>query len=1043
MKRQFCRFLVFIAALAALTALAGAAAADTVDVNGFSVNSGWLSVFDYSGPDEVLTLPSEYVSPSSGTRWRTYFVAKESFKGRSDIKGIIIPADSFESLRLSAFEECTALESVSFPDDLIAIDDLCFRGCTALPEVTFGSGLSFLGSQAFADCTSLKEVTFTGPAPAMEQGVFDGTAEGIRFIVPEDQMEAYREQLTYAFGGTAPEIVSSGKAAAQFDHWGQQHKHACLEKDDYTDETLFDFDAETGSITKYNGFHARVDIPAEIGGTPVKTIGAYACKEINYTYYITFPEGLEEIGDYAFERVYHLGWIGLPSTLRTIGADAFSSYEGERLILNEGLETIKEQGFGFSGTTLKVAELPSTLREVGPGAFQGASLTRLEIKAPLEMGESAFASIGSLEELILPEGQKVISKEAFANCVFLKELTLPSTIERLEDGAFRATSLNRLILKGTMFPELGEGVFERTSLTKAGVTTHAVLPVSATEADLANVQAALDAAGIGAKAEIGAAEGVQVIPYKEITLDQPDGRILIAAYRGEGGKLMIPDNADGVQDACFKGCEGLTYFALNPKGTVTSIGAEAFADSGLEEIEFYEQPVTSIGNGAFRNTKLKTVRLPATLETISDELFRDCAELTEVTIPGGVTSIGSYAFSGTGLTGITIPEGVTSLGAGAFSGSRLTAIDLTGIKEAGEGILAGTPVNSIEIPAGLAVDAAVFSGLENAEIRAADAMSDEDVAAWSMAFERPWYNPLVRTSEERMYQVMTFEASPEEDFRFDAENGAIEEYTGNDTDVVVPRSIGGVTVRTIRQNAFDKARNYTGTEVTSDRTEWLPLRSVVLPETIETIEDSVFSYCQDLELLICYAPLETTGRALCSPYCGKLKEAVFVNGVHMIDNYAFNGCASLTDIYWGNDLRDIGENAFIDTALENLTVDAEHIGNGAFRRAKLKSLTLTDRVKRIEMGAFAENPDLTEIRIGFTDADVFEEYSHFQGAAESGITTIVPERITEEEMKAMQRKLSAGNFNYLNNENVLTPGDVTAPRKDRPDAEALRETVVR
>ena len=163
----------------------------------------------------------------------------------------------------------------------------------------------------------------------------------------------------------------------------------------------------------------------------------------------------------------------------------------------------------------------------------------------------------------------------------------------------------------------------------------------------------------------------------------------------------------------------------------------------------------------------------------------------------------------------------------------------------------------------------------------------------------------------------------------------------------------------------------------------------------------------------------------------------------MIDNYAFNGCASLTDIYWGNDLRDIGENAFIDTALENLTVDAEHIGNGAFRRAKLKSLTLTDRVKRIEMGAFAENPDLTEIRIGFTDADVFEEYSHFQGAAESGITTIVPERITEEEMKAMQRKLSAGNFNYLNNENVLTPGDVTAPRKDRPDAEALRETFVR
>ena len=47
-------------------------------------------------------------------------------------------------------------------------------------------------------------------------------------------------------------------------------------------------------------------------------------------------------------------------------------------------------------------------------------------------------------------------------------------------------------------------------------------------------------------------------------------------------------------------------------------------------------------------------------------------------IPEGVTSIGSYAFSGrTGLTNITIPDSVTSIGQDAFEGcTGLTSITI-------------------------------------------------------------------------------------------------------------------------------------------------------------------------------------------------------------------------------------------------------------------------------------------------------------------------------------------------------------------------------
>ena len=56
--------------------------------------------------------------------------------------------------------------------------------------------------------------------------------------------------------------------------------------------------------------------------------------------------------------------------------------------------------------------------------------------------------------------------------------------------------------------------------------------------------------------------------------------------------------------------------------------------------------------------------------------FWGCSGLTSLTIPSGVTSIGSYAFGGcSGLTSLTIPSSVTSIGYGAFAGcSGLTSI---------------------------------------------------------------------------------------------------------------------------------------------------------------------------------------------------------------------------------------------------------------------------------------------------------------------------------------------------------------------------------
>ena len=88
--------------------------------------------------------------------------------------------------------------------------------------------------------------------------------------------------------------------------------------------------------------------------------------------------------------------------------------------------------------------------------------------------------------------------------------------------------------------------------------------------------------------------------------------------------------------------------------------------------------VTKIGAHSFQNQQtLRSVTNSYGVESIEQYAFNNCGSLTNVTLPpyGALSSIGAFAFQGTGLRKVEIAEFVEVIGEGAFSSCMsLTAI---------------------------------------------------------------------------------------------------------------------------------------------------------------------------------------------------------------------------------------------------------------------------------------------------------------------------------------------------------------------------------
>ena len=743
---------------------------------------------------------------------------------------VTIPSEvdgyAVNALAMNAFYEQHAITSLTMPDSLRALQSGAICYMDALTTVTLNDGLEYIGSN-FQGCSALTSLTI--PASVRMVDSIVSSCENLKEI---------------RFEGACPLFLGS-----EWCFFMMPDDYTIYVPDDQLNAYAEALQDANGAAEHLKPSGKNAVIPEAENTEGWFYFDASTGTITGYSEYHAFVEFPESIGGVA---------------VKAIGKEAFrSDYSIYGAILPEGLEAI-ETGAFQQACNLDFVHFPSTLKTIGDDAFFNAQIDTIEWNEGLEeIGARAF-QYDHETILTLPSTVKTIGESAFesAQC---QELYLGGAVETIAARAFARSSLNYMVFDLYAPIDIAPDAFVDTYLADLDLPWDCSFETRDAYAAMLAEQCPDCTVWINNPISGGVAE----YPLNESSVTTIENGVW-TAYHGDAADLTVWISYDDIDvtalgEGLFRGNQSIRSFYPHHCGWFTTIGDEAFADSSVEYVELFAS-ITTIGDGAFRN----------------------CANITELTLPASLTSMGEGALNGcTGLTELTLPASLTSVGEGALDGcTGLTKLT----------VLCDPAI----LPEGLLADCSALT-----EIYAAPDATREQVQALSALVGRPWYDPVPRVGEQHTFTAMPYAPLPGDDFWFDEEYARLDAYQGYELNLILPREIDGVQLTMIGGGMMGRASYGDNYEIE------LPARSLVIPETYTEIPYYAFENCETLETVICYAPIEFL-QDCTFKNCANLRQVVFVNGVRNLGMYVFDGCSSLETVYLGQYVENINEYAFLN-----------------------------------------------------------------------------------------------------------------------------------
>ena len=278
-------------------------------------------------------------------------------------------------------------------------------------------------------------------------------------------------------------------------------------------------------------------------------------------------------------------------------------------------------------------------------------------KPVIAISDEAFSDCYNMTDIKIPDSIFYIGEKAFSGCEKLTSVIIPNSVEEIGNGAFEeCSSLQKVILSDKI-----EAIKEDT-FSGCSKLTSIIIPNSVTEIgnNAFSMCLSLNTINIPADVQsIGDGAFAFCIKLKSITVDKnnrsfsakngilfsKDKSQFIAFPGGKKGTVVISKEITDIKESALLGCLRISKVKVE-KGNNHYCSRDGI---------LYTKDMSRF---IFSPTEIKgekgIITIPEGVVSISEGAFFWCDNITRITVPESVTSIGDYSFDCGNLVAIDV-----------------------------------------------------------------------------------------------------------------------------------------------------------------------------------------------------------------------------------------------------------------------------------------------------------------------------------------------------------------------------------------------------
>lgn len=324
-------------------------------------------------------------------------IGNNAFDNCSALTSVTIP-ESVTSIGDSAFKDCIGLSSISIPEGVTVINALAFCGCNGLTSLTIPDNVTIIKDYAFNKCHNLRSITISKGVAVIGLSVFEKVCNLDTFTVSE-------------------------------------------ENENYSSENGVLFNKDKTKLIKYPSNKPKTTYSVPNSVTIIGDSAFCNCETLTS---ITIPESVTHIGDRVFCGCSGITSITIPKNVPTIVGHTI------RYCTNLNTITVSEGNEFYSSKDGVLFNKDKTILFQYPAGKPETSYSIPNSVTTIE--EFAFLNCSILASITIPESVTLIQNHAFSHYCALQSITvLAKKPSELHPDAFSGVKNCKLIVPGKSF----------------------------------------------------------------------------------------------------------------------------------------------------------------------------------------------------------------------------------------------------------------------------------------------------------------------------------------------------------------------------------------------------------------------------------------------------------------------------------------------------------------------------------------------------------------------------------------------------------------